>query len=236
MDRLHGKDERLLERLLYAPGTGAGNLSARRHRRIKTLDDLKWGQDILRQEALSVARLPYFEEWNKHQPNTIENLDMDDVLSKIQTVAPHLFNLLDYLIQPEMALRSRSRTVTPRQSFLIGIFATICYGQQKRLANGLPTQLGLYLHASGVKASVIRVLARLGICVGYDRIISCTKELRENGTEATKAIGQAPTGVTQYDNLEQVQEVRHQRIDTVKETVFIHQSYSEYARLYETAG
>ena len=57
MDRLHGKDERLLERLLYAPGTGAGNLSVKCNRRVKTLDDLEWGQDILRQEALSVARL-----------------------------------------------------------------------------------------------------------------------------------------------------------------------------------
>ena len=233
MDRLHGKDDRLLERLLYAPGSGASNLSVSRCRRVKTLDDLEWGQDILRQEALSVARLPYFGEWHKSQPNTIENFDMDDLLSKIQTEAPHLYNLLDHLIQPEAALR-RHRVVKQRQSSLVGIFATICYGQQRVLANNLPTQLGLYLHANGVKPSVIRVLARLGICVGYDKIIRCTKELQENEIEAIKAIDQDPTVVTRSDNLEQVKGVGHQQIDNEKENVFVNQSYSEYARLYET--
>ena len=233
MDRLHGNDEKLLERLLYTPGRGAGNRSVSRCRRVKTLDDLEWGQDILRQEALSVACLPFFQEWHKSQPNTVEDSNMDDRLSKIQTAAPHLYNLLDHLIQPEAALR-RHRIVKQRQSSLIGIFATICYGQQRLLANNLPTQLGLYLHANGVKPSVIRTLARLGICVNYHKIIRCTKELQENKTEAIKAIDQDPTMVTQSDNLEQVQGVRHQRIDNEKETVFVNQSYSEYARLYET--
>lgn len=57
---------------------------------------------------------------------------MDDILGKIQTVAPHLFNLLDNLIQPDLALQ-RHRPVRQRQPFLVEIFATICYGQQKVL-------------------------------------------------------------------------------------------------------
>ena len=225
IDRLHGNDGRLLERMVHGPGTRTGHLSAVPHRQIEALDRLNWGRSILRQEALSVAHLPCFKEWHKHQPNTIENLDMDDVLGNIHEVAPHLFDLLDYLIQPDLALR-RHRLVKQRQSFLVGIFATICYSQQKRLANGLPTQLGLYLHANGVKKSTIQVLASLGICVGYERILNCTKDLRENGIEAIKAIGQAPTGVTQYDNLEQVQGVRHQRIDNEKETVSVTSGYA----------
>ena len=150
---------------------------------------------------------------------------MDDILGKIQTAAPHLFGLLDNLIQPELALR-RYRPVKQRQPFLVQIFATICYCQQRFLANGLHTQLGLYLHASGAKRSVIQVLARLGVCVGYDKIMDCIKELRGNGLEAIKTIGQAPNVVTGYDNLEQVEGVRHQRIDNEKETVSVTTGYA----------
>ena len=225
IDRLHGEDGRLLEKLTHGLGTGASHLSAMRNRQVEALDRLDWGQHILRQEALSVASLPCFKEWHKDQPNTIENIDMDEILGKIQTAAPHLFNLLDYLIQPDLALR-RNRSVKQRQPFLVGIFATICYGQQKVLANGFPTQFGLYLHAHGVKKSVIQVLARLGVCVGYDKIIRCNKELRGNGLEAIKTIGQAPNVVTQYDNLEQVQGVMHQRIDNEKETMSVTTGYA----------
>lgn len=116
---------------------------------------------------------------------------MDEILGKIQTVAPHLFNLLDNLIQPDLALQ-RHRPVRQRQPFLVEIFATICYGQQKVLANGFHTQFGLYLHAHGVKKSVIQVLASLGVCVGYDKIIRCNRELRGNGLEAIKLLVRLP--------------------------------------------
>lgn len=106
------------------------------------------------------------------------------------------------------------------------MFATICFCQQRFLANGLHTQLGLYLHASGAKRSVIQVLARLGICVGYDKILDCIKQLRGNGLEAIKTIGQAPNVVTGYDNLEQVEGVRHQRIDNEKETLSVTTGYA----------
>lgn len=83
INRLHGEDTRLLEKLVHSPGIGTSHLSTRRSRQLEALDRLDWGQHILRQEALSVARLPCFKEWHKDQPNTIENLDMDDILGRI---------------------------------------------------------------------------------------------------------------------------------------------------------
>ena len=188
INRLYGEDGRLLEKLVHSPGMGTSDSSARPCRQVEALDRLDWGQQILRREALSVACLPCFKEWHKDQPNTIKNLNMHDILGKIQTAAPHLFNLLDNLIQPDLALR-RHRPVKQRQPFLVGIFTIICYCQQRFLANSLHTQLGLYLHASGAKRSVIQVLARLGVCVGYDKIMDCIKELQGNGLEAIKTIG-----------------------------------------------
>lgn len=63
IDRLHGEDTKLLERLIHSPGTGTSHLSAKPDRQIEALDRLDWGRHILRQEALSVACLPSFKEW-----------------------------------------------------------------------------------------------------------------------------------------------------------------------------
>lgn len=54
----------------------------------------------------------------------------------------------------------------------------MCYTLHPRLCNKGPTLWGIQLQAAGVKRSLLKVLNRLGVCVGYDQIQNAFKDKR----------------------------------------------------------
>jgi hypothetical protein len=78
---------------------------------------------------------------------------------------------------------------------------------------GLPASPGIYLHSKGVKRRQLELLSRLGLVCSYHTITATIKKRTDQAAVEVAAKGQEPTVVTAYDNFEQMEHVREQRVD-----------------------
>lgn len=132
---------------------------------------------------------------------------LDGLLDTARENAPRLIGLFEDITS--QSRRSSDRSFSSRY---IIILAILCYTHSQR-CNNVQTLLGLYLHSNGVHRRVVALLARCGISVSYDTVIQRIKTLSEEATMAISAAASSSDSVTVYDNFEQMEGVKEQRIE-----------------------
>jgi hypothetical protein len=73
--------------------------------------------------------------------------------------------------------------------------------------------MGLYLHSKGLKRRQLEALCRLGVCCSYETTQRSIKRQTARAASLVAERGHAPTVVTAYDNFEQMEHVKEQRLD-----------------------
>ena len=193
-----------------------------------SLDRMEWGGRFLRQELTQLPRHVGF--FKRHKAESIGDLTgetLKETWEAIEQRAPRSVALVRHLLKPVLATtRSEKREAVESvgekvdkesnestKGAIIIILSIVCYCQQKKVANGLQARLGLYFHCNGVKTSVIEVLNKCGLSVARGTIQEMIRQTAVEGQKEIKSIGRDPNAVVVYDNLEQMQGVRHQRLE-----------------------
>jgi hypothetical protein len=176
--------------------------------RVEALNALEWGVPELRKD---IARLTESELFGKYRASDkdITSIENAALSATVADKAPHLSQLLHSISEPPRSPGSPSRF-----SRIVMILAILCYSFCPRGGINLPTLIGLYLHSKGVKRVAIELLHHLGITVSYDTIMNNIRTLSKDSADAAAKVGQAPNAVTVYDNFEQTEGVREQRIES----------------------
>ncbi|KAI9776733.1 MAG: hypothetical protein M1839_009377 [Geoglossum umbratile] len=92
--------------------------------------------------------------------------------------------------------------------------AILCQSQRRNSATNFQTLFGLYLHSKGVKRRQLDVLAQFGITMSYDTIKRVVKTLADRGQDSIAITASTPGVITAYDNFEQMEGVKEQRMDS----------------------
>lgn len=95
----------------------------------------------------------------------------------------------------------------------IMILSNLCFTQQRSTSTSLPTSLGLHLFSKGVKSKEIDLLSRLGVTVSYKTVHPILEKVAEQEAVEVARQGSAEDSIMAYDNFEQMEGVKAQRID-----------------------
>jgi len=178
------------------------------------IDALDLGSAELRDEVQQLGSSRYFS----HSPGVevgFEALDREQLLQQIQQDAPYTMQLLRNIAKP---VHNPERYNPERQAVrfdprLILILAVLCFSQQRNTCNSFQTLLGLYLYSKGLKRRQLELLSHYGISVSHQLIIRVVKQLSERATDGLAAAGKLDSAITAYDNFEQIEGVKEQRVE-----------------------
>ena len=181
--------------------------------RQSVIEVLDLGNNELRKEVEILGDIMPFKKYDpaKNGDFEFDGLDMDHTLSTIQERAPLLLQIIRGIMAP------KSQRVYQRQkepaARIVTIISILCFSQRQNTCTGFQTTLGLYLHSNGLKRQQIELLSRLGLVVSYQTVARTIKEQSAQAAEHVKNTGQSDASVTAYDNFEQMEGVKEQRID-----------------------
>ncbi len=179
-----------------------------RHSVIQALD---LGRKELRKEVLQLGDTAPFTKRPTDQGGSYEALDMRQVIDTSQKEAPVLLQILRGIMAPE--LRRLYQRQTEPFARLVAILSILCFSQRQNTSTGFQTLLGLYLHSKGVKRRQLELLGQFGLSVSYHTILNTIKKQSEEAAIRVTAMGQSDASVTAYDNFEQTEGVKEQRLD-----------------------
>jgi hypothetical protein len=185
--------------------------SAKPATRHAVLDALEWGRPEFRNEVLELGKTELFGHYNPDIALTLKDLQPNTILERIAVTAPLFLETLQYIAK-------QARTDNPQRendhsSRFVMLLAILCFTQRQTGSSNLPTNLGLHFLARGSKVREIDLLAHFGISVSYKTVQRALKSQRD--CEATKvaSMGSSEWAVTAYDNFEQVEGVKSQRLE-----------------------
>lgn len=179
-----------------------------RHSVIQALD---LGNKELRKEVLQLGDMVPFIKPPTNRGGSYEELDMSQVVSTTQKEAPMLLQILRGVMAPE--LRRLYQRQTEPFARLVAILAILCFSQRQNTSTGFQILLGLYLHSKGVKRRQLELLGQFGLSVSYHTILNTIKKQSEKAAVQVTTMGQSDVSVTAYDNFEQIEGVKEQRLD-----------------------
>ncbi|KAH8751038.1 hypothetical protein F5883DRAFT_507546 [Diaporthe sp. PMI_573] len=189
---------------------GPGTAESREH----LIEYLDIGPIELRKEIASLARFKPFHKSQEAEDGGFERLDMRKLIETAEKTCPLLLRTLRGVIQPHSQVRGGYDNIPPQvDGVLVNILVVMCGTQRRNGSSGFQLQLSVYLHSKGVKRRQIEALHRLGLCCSYHKTLQVIKRQSEAAAEAVTLKGQQPTAVTAYDNFEQMEHVKEQRVD-----------------------
>ena len=168
------------------------------------LDSVEWGIPEYRQEVAELERSAGF---GKCAVSVTDIDTLDGLLDTARENAPRLIGVFEDITS--QSRRSSDRSFSSRYIIILAIL----YYTHSQRCNNVQTLLGLYLHSNGVHRRVVALLARCGISVSYDTVIQRIKTPSEEATMAVSAAANSSDSVTVYDNFEQMEGVKEQRIE-----------------------
>ena len=173
---------------------------------------LNIGAIELRQEIDQLSRLKPFLDTKGDEMVGFERLSSNQIIEAAEQKCPLLIQTLRRILAPENHVR-RCYEGVEDSGYLINILAVLCRSQQRNRSSGFQIQLSVYLHSKGVKRRQLEALQRLGLCSPYHKTLQVIKKQSEQAARAVAARGQQPTVITAYDNFEQMEHVKEQRVD-----------------------
>ncbi|KAJ3453649.1 hypothetical protein MRS44_017896 [Fusarium solani] len=173
---------------------------------------LNIGAMELRQEIEQLGKITPFLYAQGQEVVDFERLDSNQIIEAAQQKCPLLMQTLRSVLRPHNHLR-RGYEGHEDNGYLINVLAVICRSHQRNRSSGFQIQLSVYLHSKGVKRRQLEALQRLGLCCSYHKTLQVIKRQSEHAAKAVAAKGQQPTVVTAYDNFEQMEHVKEQRVD-----------------------
>ena len=74
---------------------------------------------------------------------------------------------------------------------------------QKKKSNSFPLNLGIFLHKSGLSRNgIVETTGALGLTSSYDTIRRTIEHMADEASDEIRQIGELPTAIPAYDNLE----------------------------------
>ncbi|KAJ7835271.1 hypothetical protein B0H14DRAFT_2590411 [Mycena olivaceomarginata] len=119
----------------------------------------------------------------------LKNFSMEQLAQEIEAKAPHLWNALAVLAEPDQSTRRDDDGENRRNKGLV--FTTICAlisVLRSQKANNFQLVIGLFLLGSGASKREMEVLAHAGLSVSYTSIISHVKKLSKEGLENIREV------------------------------------------------
>ena len=211
--KLHRPDDRLMLSIYNDLGRSEVDPDARKRDLVAAMDRCDWGADILRKEVKDLpVRVGFYSRHAADEDYDFEAKDLDTMRTKVEEVAPHLCSLLRRIMQP---LASRTEESRDRMTgSIVAILGILCFNQQKKLGSGMQSRFATYLHCNATRTAVIEVFHTLGLCINRTSLQAQLQERSNRGEAEIQNIGKKPSAVLQYDNLEQLQRVKEQRLDS----------------------
>jgi hypothetical protein len=175
------------------------------------IDALNLGNNELRDEIHSLGDHKHFGRFAADGNTGFESLNMAELADVLQQHTPLTLQLLQSTTKSIHQQRERQNDFEPR---FVLILAILCFSQRRNSALNFQTILGLYLHSKGVKRRQLDLLAQFGVTVSYQSIMRSIKQLSEKAAESVAETGCcSDDAVTAYDNFEQVEGVKEQRVE-----------------------
>ncbi|KAL2037846.1 hypothetical protein N7G274_009320 [Stereocaulon virgatum] len=179
--------------------------------RQSVIQALDLGNNELRNEVRRLGDMAPFSKNPSDRGGSYEKLDMSRVVDTSQKQAPILLQILRRIMAPE--LRRLYQRQTEPFARLVAILSILCFSQRQNTSTGFQTLLGLYFHSKGVKRRQLELLGQFGLSVSYHTILNIIKKQSEHAAAQVTASGQSDASVTAYDNFEQMEGVKEQRVD-----------------------
>lgn len=165
----------------------------------------------LRKKVRRLGNVASFSKSSTDRDDSYENLDMSQVVDTFQREAPILLHVLREMMAPELR-RLYQRQTEPFARLMV-ILSILCFSQRQNTSTDFQTRLGLYLHSKGIKQRQLELLGQFGLSVSYHTILNIIKKQSEKAAVQVAAMGQSDASVTAYDNFEQTEGVKEQRLD-----------------------
>ena len=213
LKKLHRPEDKLFHSISNDLGRSEVDLDARKRDLVAAMDRCDWGADILRKEVRDLpVKVGFYSRQIADEGHDFEEKDLDAMKTKLEEVAPRLYYLLRRIMQPLAAKKEDSRDCMTGS--IVAILGILCFNQQKNKGSGMQSRFATYLHCNATRTAVIEVFHTLGLCVNRNTLQAQLKERSKRGEAGIKDIGKKPSAVLQYDNLEQLQRVKEQRLDS----------------------
>lgn len=173
------------------------------------LDATDTGNTELRDEIRLLGQKAPFGHYS-HESTGFEALNLTQLYGVAEQHASKTLLLLQNITRP---VKSDTHGRYEYMARFILILAILCYTQRRNSSSNFQTILGLYFHSKGVKRRQLDVLAQFGITTSYQTISRTIKLLSDKATDSVALAGGSLDAVTAYDNFEQVEGVKEQRLD-----------------------
>ncbi|KAJ3454502.1 hypothetical protein MRS44_013102 [Fusarium solani] len=182
--------------------------------RYRLISHLDVGRVNLRREVKKLCEMPPFRATQQAEAGAFTRLNMGKVIKAADDSCPLLMSILRPAMLPwHVNSAGNEEQYSPQQGCLITILAVMCRSMHLKEASGFQLQMGLYLHSKGVKRRQLEALCRLGLCSSYQTVLRAVKRQSDVAAGEVTSRGQQPTVVTAYDNFEQMEHVKEQRVD-----------------------
>ncbi|KAI9652759.1 MAG: hypothetical protein M1829_001479 [Trizodia sp. TS-e1964] len=180
--------------------------SAKRSARQK-LKALEWGVPELRLEIRALGSSSFFGPYSAQHISALKARPPQAILDILQKSSPNMFAILD-----GCSMRS-DKPREPLVGQLTILMSILCYAQHKYTATTVPTYMGLFLYANGSKKHKIQFFHKLGVCIGYTKVMEAVDDLSKDALADILACGRSALAVTAYDNFELSMGVKGQRVN-----------------------
>ena len=176
-------------------------------------------EQLLREEISTLASQQHiFCKYSLEAFEDIFDLQSQDLIKQLEKVAPQLIALLRVICAPLLSQDPTDATINPQvDGRIVLIVSIICFTQQPRNCDYLPTMLGLFFHEQGAKKSLFHLANQMGIVSSYWTVMETIKGLKEKAQQDIEQLGkQGPFFAVAYDNCEltigvQEQSLNHQQ-------------------------
>lgn len=153
----------------------------------------------LHKELRVLAQAEAFEGF--HPPSKDKNLDaipsIKDASPTIKELTPQWLHLLQCVCSANMA-SSNASVVQPATLIL----TTMCHLMRPKKCSNFQTTLGLYLYQGEASRRVLDTLCRFEMIVFYSTLQRRLTSLRTEAERRVEAVGQAPSTILTYANVE----------------------------------
>jgi hypothetical protein len=202
--------------LQFYLGTEESMTVNERRSREHIMKHTKSGAASIREE---IKKLALMKPLHKSQVSTsggFERMDISSIIEGLETTCPLFLSLLRTIPRPlrNASVVDEEEGTTANQNYLIvTIIGIICRATRSIESSGFQLQLSVYLHSKGIKRRQLEALSQFGLCCSYRTTMRAINNQNEESAKRVAAQGKSPSIVTAYDNFEQMEHVKEQRLD-----------------------